>query len=93
MGILELNDLLYGEIKSKIWCEYFCRLKRVEKSKLNGKNVIIAANMWAVSVLSYGAGLINWTKLELVDMKEDQEANDHLWHAAPASGCRPLIPS
>ena len=55
-------------MKRKIRCEYFRRLKRVLKSKLNGKNVIIAANMWAVSVLRYGAGLINWNKLELDDM-------------------------
>ena len=35
------------------------------KSKLNGKNKINAINIWAVSVLRYGAGIIRWTKEEL----------------------------
>ena len=35
------------------------------KSKLNGKNKVIAINIWAVSVLRYGAGIIRWTKEEL----------------------------
>ena len=35
------------------------------KSKLNGKNVIMAVNTWALSVLRYGASVINWTKAEL----------------------------
>ena len=52
-------------MKSKIKIEYFRRLK---KSKLNGKNVIMAINTWAVSVLRYGAGIINWTKVELDSM-------------------------
>ena len=52
-------------MKSKIKIEYFRRLK---KSKLNGKNVIMAINTWAVSVLRYGAGIINWTTVELDSM-------------------------
>ena len=78
LGILEYNDLLHGEMKRKIRCEYFRRLKRVLKSKLNGKNVIMAVNMWAVSVLRYGVGLINWTKLELDNMdRKNRKKNDH----------------
>ena len=65
-------------MKRKIRCEYFRRLKRVLKSKLNGKNVIMAVNMWAVAVLRYGAGLINWTKLELDNMdRKNRKKNDH----------------
>ena len=60
LSIVENNDLLHGEMKRKIRCEYFRRLKRVLKSKLSGKNVIMAVNTWAVSVLRYGAGLMNW---------------------------------
>ena len=29
-------------------------------SKLNGKNKIDAINTWAVALLKYGAGIINW---------------------------------
>ena len=65
LGILEYNEVLHAEMKTRLQNEYYRRLKRILKSKLNGKNVIKAVNTWAVSVLRYGAGVINWTKAEL----------------------------
>ena len=65
LGILEYNEVLYAEMKIRLQNEYYRRLKRILKSKLTGKNVIMAVNTWAVSVLRYGAGVINWTKAEL----------------------------
>ena len=35
------------------------------KSKLNGGNVINAINIWAVAMVWYGTGTINWNKGEL----------------------------
>ena len=32
------------------------------KSRLNGRNEIIAINTWAVSLMRYGAGIVKWTK-------------------------------
>ena len=37
----------------------------MSKSKLNGKNKVIAINKWTVSVLRYGAGIIRRRKEEL----------------------------
>ena len=65
LGILECNEVLYAEMKIRLQNEYYRRLKRILKSKLTGKNVIMAVNTWAVSVLRYGVGVINWTKAEL----------------------------
>ena len=38
------------------------------KSKLNGKNEIQGINTWAVALLRYGAGIINWKLDELKKM-------------------------
>ena len=35
------------------------------KSRLNGRNKIIAINTWTVSLMRYGAGIVKWTKIEL----------------------------
>ena len=48
--------------------EYFHRVKKVLKSKLNGRNTILALNTWAVPVQRYGAGIVNWSKAELENM-------------------------
>ena len=47
-------------MKEKIIREYKRRLRLVLKSKLNGKNKIQAVNTWAVAILRYGAGIIDW---------------------------------
>ena len=44
------------------------RLKLVLKSKLNGRNKILAINIWAVSLLRYTGGIIRWNKDDLLEM-------------------------
>ena len=53
----------------KVTAECKRRLRLILKSKLNGKNKIQAINTWAVTLLRYGAGIINWKadKLEIMD--------------------------
>jgi len=64
---------IYNNNNSKGQSEDEClrRVRRVLQSKLNGGNTIGAINTWAVSVVQYIAGIINWRKdeLEAVDRK------------------------
>ena len=55
-------------MKDKFRNEYFRRAKLILKSKLNGRNKIMALNTWAVSILRYGAGILKWNKNELQEM-------------------------
>ena len=64
----KMDAIKHTEMKSIIKKEYFRRMKRTLRSGLNGRNVILAINSWAVSVLRYGAGVINWTKAELQEL-------------------------
>ena len=68
---MELDQIMEEEMKKKITKEYYRRLKLVLKSKLNGRNIILAINTWAVAVISFGAGIIDWNMDELkqVDKK------------------------
>jgi len=43
--------------------EYLRWVRRVLQSKLNGDNMIGAINTWAVSLVCYTAGIINWRKM------------------------------
>ena len=49
-----------GELSERI----FERTKLIMKSRLNGRNKIIAINTWAVSLMRYGACIVKWTKSE-----------------------------
>ena len=55
-------------MKDKFRNEYFRRVKLILKSKLNGRNKIMALNTWAVSILRYDAGILKWNKNELQEM-------------------------
>ena len=68
LGILEFDKIKETEMKVAFVKEYQRRLKLVLKSKLNGKNKIKAINVWAVSVLRYGGGIIKWNKEEMQKM-------------------------
>ena len=65
LGIVELDKLKEKHMKDKSTSEYKRRFKLVLKSKLNGKNKILAISTWAVPVLRYGEGILKWTATEL----------------------------
>ena len=73
LGILELDDIKDHEKKNKVTAEYKRRLRLILKSKLNGKNKIQAINTWAVALLRYGAGIINWNVNELKKNGQNNE--------------------
>ena len=56
---MELDQVMEEEMKKKITKEYYRRLKLVLKSKLNGRNIILAINTWAVAVIKYGVEIID----------------------------------
>ena len=65
LGILESDTVLHKEMKSKVTTEYYRRVKKVLRSQLHGRFAFRAINTWAVPLLRYGAGIINWIKDEL----------------------------
>ena len=68
LGVLEASDMLHNQMKDKIRKEYLRRVKKVARSKLNGGNLIQAINTWAVSLVRYAGGILEWRKQELRDL-------------------------
>ena len=65
---MEHDGVKEKEMKDKFKNNYFRRAKLILKSKLNGRNKIMALNTWAVPILRYGAGILKWNKNELQEM-------------------------
>lgn len=65
LGILEADSIKDRAMKTLITKEYIRRLKKILKSKLNGRNTISAINSRAVSVIRYSAGIVSWNINEL----------------------------
>ena len=51
LGILEVHKFLEEKMKLNILKEYVTRLRKILKSKLNGRSLVRGVNTWAVSLL------------------------------------------
>ena len=71
LGALQLDSIMNREMKEKVKSEYIGKVKKLLRSQLNGENVITRMNTWAVGIIKYGAGVLEWTKEELksIDIK------------------------
>jgi hypothetical protein len=68
LGILQHQENMQREVKSKVKREYEKRVRQFLKSKLNGANKIQALNAYAIPVVSYTGGIIDWTANEINEL-------------------------
>ena len=68
LGIIELEKIKETKMKEVITKKYKRRQKLILKSKLNGRNKVPALNKWAIAILRYRAGKIQWKTSELKDL-------------------------
>ena len=64
LGVLEGACIKTKEMKDLVKTEYLRRVRLVAGSWLRGGNMIRAVNTWAVSVVRYTAGILEWSKPE-----------------------------
>ena len=68
LGILEYDKVKEKEMKTEFVREYKRRLRLISRSKLNRKNKIKAINSWAVAIMGYDAGVLEWRFDELKEL-------------------------
>ena len=56
------------EMEEKIEKEYLRRVKLLARSKLYAGNLICGINAWAIGVVRYTAGILDWTEIDLKKM-------------------------
>ena len=71
LGILEADKFLGEKMKLNVSKEHIRRLRKVLKSKLNGRNLVCGVNTWAVSLIRYSAAFVSWrnSELQAIDRK------------------------
>ena len=62
---MEKTDICQEQMQRSVETEYFKRVRSALKTELNARNVFQAINILTVPTAWYGAGIIQWTKLEL----------------------------
>ena len=68
LGILEAAGFQHEVVKSNVTATYKRRLRLILQSRLSGHNQILAINGFAVPVIRYTAGVVNWTISEAAEL-------------------------
>ena len=64
-GVDESDGIQHSKMKEKIRKEYLWRVRLIQRTDLNGRNKIEAVNSFAVPVVQYSLGIIDWKISEL----------------------------
>ena len=73
LGIDESVGILGPLNKERVMKEYKSRVKKIWNSELNGLNKSRAHNAFAVPVIAPTITIIDWTKKEISDRRDDKE--------------------
>ena len=68
LGIMECNTVKNQLMKTRLTKEYKRRVRKLLPTKLLSKNIILAINVYYVSLLRYSGGLVQWTQSELYNV-------------------------
>jgi hypothetical protein len=68
LGILQIHEAEQLKVKARVKKELYKRTRKVLESNLNGRNKMTAINTFALPVITYTAGTIDWRRTELQEM-------------------------
>ena len=65
LGVIESTGIKHEKMKEKVLTTFKKRVKSILKTELNSKNIMISMGEYAIPVISYTYGVINWTEAEM----------------------------
>lgn len=69
LGIMQSRDINSREVKKTVTSIFKKRLHDILKSNITGKNTVRAINTFAISVLIYSFGIVNWSDTDLHNLQ------------------------
>lgn len=94
LGVQQGRRIEHKMIKNDLRNAYNQRIKNVLKSKLNAGNITKAINTYAVPILTYSFGVINWTATDLEELQRKTRVlmTKHRMHHPKSAVERTTIP-
>ena len=69
LGYEQSRCIHHRETKESITKAFTSRLNVITKTKLNGKNIIKAINTYAIPILTYSFGIVDWSQTDLKNLQ------------------------
>lgn len=94
LGMMQSKKTEHSKIKDEITKNFSTRLKKLMKTHLNSRNLTKAINTFAIPILTYSFGIINWsnTDIEALERKIRTTMTNHKKHHPKSALERPFIP-
>ena len=62
LGMLQVHSVKSKEMKDTMTSKYYKRIRKILKASLNVGNTLQAINARTLSIIKYGAGIVEWRK-------------------------------
>ncbi|XP_037930235.1 uncharacterized protein LOC119664965 [Teleopsis dalmanni] len=69
LGVSQSRRIAHKAVKDKVYSEFKGRIHKIAKTNLQGKSLIKAINTFAIPILTYCFGIIQWTTTEIQAMQ------------------------
>ncbi|KAL0810623.1 hypothetical protein ABMA28_010737 [Loxostege sticticalis] len=69
LGYNQARQIQYKDTKTKLLQQFKHRLNSICKSQLYSRNLVKAINSYAIPILTYSFGIINWTQTDLINIQ------------------------
>ena len=89
LGVVESVTIKHMEMKKKTMSIFKKRLKSILNTELNAKNTMIAVGEYALPVLTYTFGILNWTEEEIKGIDITIRKNLNLFGMFPIRQIKP----
>ena len=66
--MLEADKMMVNEINDKMKKEYYRKVRKVFKTKLNSVDLFKPINTWAVLMVRYSEASLGWSRLQLEEI-------------------------
>ncbi|KAL1447680.1 hypothetical protein WDU94_000543, partial [Cyamophila willieti] len=69
LGMIQTKRIEQNRVKEQITKEYNRRLSMIAKTHLNSRNLSKAINTFAIPILTYSFGIVNWSETDLESLE------------------------
>ena len=63
LGISQVDSVKSKEMKDTMTSKYYKRIRKILKASLNAGNTVTAINARTLSIIKYGARIVEWKKI------------------------------
>ena len=94
LGLIQCDEIIQDKVKTNTKKEYFLRIRNILRADISANNVTSSIKAFAMPIMRYGFGVINWSlnELKTLDRKTRKLLTKHQFHHPKSNTHRLYLP-